>query len=71
MHVYFEPTDKGKNYEKMTGDEIRMTVLLRIMWGTMNGKGGAGAPAAPEELSKRLDAVPAGDGPAGCNVQGA
>lgn len=53
MHVYFEPTDNGKNYEKMTGDEIRMTVLLRIMWGTMNGKGG-------QALRQRLKSFPRG-----------
>ena len=53
MHVYFEPTDNGKNHEKMTGDEIRMTVLLRIMWGTMNGKGG-------QALRQRLKSFPRG-----------
>lgn len=53
MHVYFEPTDNGKNHVKMTGEEIRMTVLLRIMWGAMNGKGG-------QALEKRLRSFPRG-----------
>ena len=53
MRVTFEPTDSGRNYEKMTGEEIRMTVLLRIMWGAMNGKGG-------QALEKRLRSFPRG-----------
>lgn len=40
-------------YEKMTGEEIRMTVLLRIMWGTMGGKGG-------QTLERRLHTIPRG-----------
>ena len=40
-------------YMKMTGEEIRMTVMLRIMWATMNGKGG-------RTLEKRLRSFPRG-----------
>ena len=40
-------------YVKMTGEEIRMTVMLRIMWATMNGKGG-------RTLEKRLRSFPRG-----------
>ena len=45
-------TDESR-YQKMTGEELRMTVLLRIMWGTMHGKGG-------EALEKRLRSFPRG-----------
>lgn len=45
-------TDDSR-YRKMTGDEVRMTVLLRIMWGTMHGAGG-------EALEARLRSIPRG-----------
>lgn len=45
-------TDESR-CQKMTGEELRMTVLLRIMWGTMHGKGG-------ETLEKRLRSFPRG-----------
>lgn len=69
MHVTEGREGREAAFEKMTGDEIRMTVLLRIMWGTMNGKGGAGAGKAPALDPTRVDAIPPGDGPAGCDVQ--
>lgn len=49
MKIY---TDESR-YAKLTGEELRMTVLLRIMWGTMNGKGG-------QVLEKRLRSFPRG-----------
>lgn len=45
-------TDESR-YQKMTGEELRMTVLLRIMWGTMHGKGG-------RTMEKRLRSTPRG-----------
>ena len=53
MHVTDGKEGREARFVKMTGDEIRMTVLLRIMWGTMNGKGG-------QALQKRLKSFPRG-----------
>ena len=53
MHVTEGREGREAAFVKMTGDEIRMTVLLRIMWGTLNGKGG-------QALEKRLRSIPRG-----------
>lgn len=50
MHI--QERDPSR-HEKMTGEEVRMTVLLRIMWGAMNGKGG-------QALKRRLSLIPRG-----------
>lgn len=40
-------------YEKMTGEELRMTVLLQLMWGVMRGSG-------RKALERRLRTTPRG-----------
>lgn len=40
-------------YEKMTGEELRMTVLLQLMWGVMRGSGA-------KALERRLRTTPTG-----------
>ena len=53
MHVTDGKEGREAAFVKMTGEEIRMAVLLRIMWGSMNGKGG-------QALEKRLRSIPRG-----------
>lgn len=53
MHVTGGPKGQGEQYSKMNGEEIRMTVLLRIMWGAMHGRAAA-------VLEKRLRSTPRG-----------
>lgn len=53
MHVTEGREGREAAFMKMTGEEIRMTVLLRIMWGTMRGRG-------EQKLEKRLRSIPRG-----------
>ena len=53
MHVTEGREGREAAFMKMTGEEIRMTVLLRIMWATMDGKGA-------KTLEKRLRSIPRG-----------
>lgn len=45
--------DQRPEYKKMTGEEIRMTVLTRIMYGVMHGRAG-------KVLEERLRSTPRG-----------
>ena len=53
MHVMDGREGREAAFVKMTGEEIRMTVLLRIMWGTMRGRG-------EQKLEARLRSIPRG-----------